>query len=286
MESSLMHPMITQARVRANKFDFSYGFHNGLMTEQTSYLVSDPRVLYDGYFVPFEQREQRALVTTCIGSGFGERGPWVTRLNAKVSTHNLGWFLNNVPEDAKLNQPDFDNKRRFSSDGPRDKVEHFRKYKFCVAYENAYEEGYATEKLYDALRAGCIPIYKGAPDVKSIWHYAAQSVLFVDDFATMDALVDRIKQIGGNKTLFESFFAWRQHPIPVQVMKHLFHGLGNVACRACVKHREKRPSYDTPARGGEGKAPDWWLPKGTVTWTHGSRSPASWATSGAYFDGP
>ena len=41
---------------------------------------------------------------------------------------------------------------------------------------------YATEKLYDALRAGCIPIYKGAPDVRSIWHYANESIIFIDDY--------------------------------------------------------------------------------------------------------
>lgn len=40
-----------------------------------------------------------------------------------------------------------------------------RQYKFALAYENAVFPGYITEKLFDALFAGCVPVYLGAPDV-------------------------------------------------------------------------------------------------------------------------
>ncbi len=40
-----------------------------------------------------------------------------------------------------------------------------RAYKFAIAYENAAFPGYVTEKIFDALFAGCIPIYIGAPDI-------------------------------------------------------------------------------------------------------------------------
>merc|ERR1712194_865447 len=220
--------------------------------------------------------EQRALLTSCVGTWTSERGPWVLALSKQVSIHNLCWLGDNAPEDATLNQTDFSNSYRFSYDGPRDKVKHFRNYKFCIAYENALEDGYATEKLYDALRAGCIPIYKGAPDIKSIWHYAAQSVIFVDDYRSMDALVDRIHQIAANQTLWESFFAWRRYPVPVPVMKHLFHGLGNVVCRACVRHRGKQQRYTRPV------IQDWWRAEAVLA---PGVTPDAWHTSGAYFSG-
>jgi hypothetical protein len=283
MESSVIHPKITEEWYSINDFDFSYGFHNGLMTEQTSYFLSDPRLLYDGIFVPWEEREQRALVISCVGSGVGKRGPWVLEFGQKVSTHHLCALGNNAPADVKLQEPTWDYAWRFSSDGPREKVKRFRKYKFCIAYENAAEDGYATEKLYDALRSGCIPIYWGAPDVKSIWHFAEQSVIFVDDYPTMDALVDRVHQIAANKTLWESFFAWRQHPIPAPVMRQLFHGLGNIACRACVRHWQKRPSYNTRERM-KPEIPDWWRKQAKVV-APGVLS-SQWNTSGTYFSGP
>lgn len=40
-----------------------------------------------------------------------------------------------------------------------------RQYRFAICYENAVFPGYVTEKIFDALFAGCIPIYLGAPDV-------------------------------------------------------------------------------------------------------------------------
>jgi hypothetical protein len=40
-----------------------------------------------------------------------------------------------------------------------------RQYKFAICYENAVFPGYVTEKIFDALFAGCIPVYLGAPDV-------------------------------------------------------------------------------------------------------------------------
>ena len=36
-----------------------------------------------------------------------------------------------------------------------------RRYKFCVAMENSIRQDYMTEKLWDGLIAGCIPIYLG-----------------------------------------------------------------------------------------------------------------------------
>lgn len=40
-----------------------------------------------------------------------------------------------------------------------------RAYKFAIVYENAVVPGYLTEKIFDAFFAGCVPIYRGAPDV-------------------------------------------------------------------------------------------------------------------------
>jgi GR25 family glycosyltransferase involved in LPS biosynthesis len=50
--------------------------------------------------------------------------------------------------------------------GERAKVDFLRKYKFCIAYENASSPGYVTEKLFHAKAAGCVPIYWGAPDAE------------------------------------------------------------------------------------------------------------------------
>ena len=43
------------------------------------------------------------------------------------------------------------------------------KARFCICYENARDiPGYLTEKLFDALFAGCVPIYWGEPNIQEI----------------------------------------------------------------------------------------------------------------------
>lgn len=47
------------------------------------------------------------------------------------------------------------------------KLEVLKDYKFSICYENGKDvPGYITEKIFDSMAAGCIPIYWGSPDVK------------------------------------------------------------------------------------------------------------------------
>jgi hypothetical protein len=46
------------------------------------------------------------------------------------------------------------------------KIELISTYKVSLCLENSYEENYFTEKFVDAVRAGCIPIYRAHPSVK------------------------------------------------------------------------------------------------------------------------
>ena len=45
---------------------------------------------------------------------------------------------------------------------PRSSVDILQDYSFAVIVENCNAEGYASEKLYDALLAGCVPLYYGS----------------------------------------------------------------------------------------------------------------------------
>jgi len=46
---------------------------------------------------------------------------------------------------------------------PRHAVDILQDFTFAVIVENTDAEGYASEKLYDALLAGCVPLYYGSP---------------------------------------------------------------------------------------------------------------------------
>ena len=42
----------------------------------------------------------------------------------------------------------------------------FSKYKFSLCFENCEAVGYITEKVFDSMFSGCIPIYMGCPNIK------------------------------------------------------------------------------------------------------------------------
>lgn len=46
------------------------------------------------------------------------------------------------------------------------KLDVLARYRFALALENCVYPGYVSEKLFDCLFAGCVPIYLGAPDVE------------------------------------------------------------------------------------------------------------------------
>ena len=51
-------------------------------------------------------------------------------------------------------------------------------YRFSLCYENIHDEpGWVTEKIFDCMRAGCVPIYWGTPNIT--------------DYVDADAFIDR-----------------------------------------------------------------------------------------------
>lgn len=69
----------------------------------------------------------------------------------------------------------------------------FRASKFAITFENEAAVGYVTEKLADALLAGCVPIYWGDPTVAL--DFDPRCFLHRRDFASADELVAEIARL-------------------------------------------------------------------------------------------
>lgn len=68
------------------------------------------------------------------------------------------------------------------------KLEVYPGYRFGLCYENMHSvRGYVTEKIFDCLRSGVVPVYWGAPDISA----AVDPAAFVDrrQFASTEAMV-------------------------------------------------------------------------------------------------
>jgi hypothetical protein len=63
-------------------------------------------------------------------------------------------------------------------------VEQYMSFKFVIAFENTFVDGYITEKLTNAYFAHVIPIYLGPPDVYEFFRH--ESMINCNDFETLE----------------------------------------------------------------------------------------------------
>jgi hypothetical protein len=68
------------------------------------------------------------------------------------------------------------------------------RYRFTICFENARDiEGYITEKLFDCLLAGTIPVYWGAPNITD--HVPANCFIDFRDFASYEELYEHLTSL-------------------------------------------------------------------------------------------
>ena len=83
----------------------------------------------------------------------------------------------------------------------------YSKYYFMIAFENAICKDYITEKVWNPLLKGLIPIVLGGVDYKKL--LPPDSYIDVLDFKSPRHLADHLTTILRNNTLYEGYFAWR-----------------------------------------------------------------------------
>jgi len=76
---------------------------------------------------------------------------------------------------------------------PFDKLAVLSKYKFAICFDNCIFPGWVTEKIFDCLFAGCIPIYYGASDIED---YVPPDAFIdfreFDDYKSLDRFLESI----------------------------------------------------------------------------------------------
>ncbi|XP_072355633.1 4-galactosyl-N-acetylglucosaminide 3-alpha-L-fucosyltransferase 9-like [Scyliorhinus torazame] len=83
--------------------------------------------------------------------------------------------------------------------------------KFYLAFENSVHEDYITEKLYNALRAGTVPVVLGTSRKNYENYIPADSFIHVDDFHSAKELAGYLHKLDGNEDLYMTYFKWRKH---------------------------------------------------------------------------
>ncbi|XP_007242639.3 4-galactosyl-N-acetylglucosaminide 3-alpha-L-fucosyltransferase 9 [Astyanax mexicanus] len=82
--------------------------------------------------------------------------------------------------------------------------------KFYLSFENSVHKDYITEKLFNALALGAVPVVFG-PSRKNYERFVpSDAFIHVEDFTSMRALAKHLYRVNDNEVLYHSYFRWRR----------------------------------------------------------------------------
>ena len=120
-------------------------------------------------------------------------------------------------------------------------VETVRKYKFYFSFENSVRDGYVTEKLFQMLTIGPIPVYLGAPDVMKIT--VGKSFIKALDFETPRQLADYLLYLSKNETAYMEYHHWRQQGAKAFTTEYLRQVSRHVPGKGLLHAPDVLPTY-------------------------------------------
>ncbi|CAI0557294.1 unnamed protein product [Linum tenue] len=93
-------------------------------------------------------------------------------------------------------------------DGRVNKVEALKRYKFSLAFENSNEEDYVTEKYFQSLVAGTIPVVVGAPNIQD-YAPGPGSVLHIKALEDVETVAKTMNELSENPTAYNQSLRWK-----------------------------------------------------------------------------
>ncbi|MCM0718135.1 glycosyltransferase family 10 [Parabacteroides sp. W1-Q-101] len=178
-------------------FDYWMSYHQGADVVHPYYEAGYPGRLQQTVPRPFEQKRGICML---VSSPFNRSGrqEYLKELMEMVRIDSYGKLYNN----SRLEE----------DNGLSSKMALYEGYKFVIAFENSCAKDYVTEKFFDPLLAGAVPVYLGAPNVDE---FAPGDNCYVDvrKHETVEELAAYLQACLDDPALYEQYQAWRKHPL-------------------------------------------------------------------------
>ena len=167
-----------------------------------------PTDFIEALYRPAKRKHPERLAVLLVSSPHNKSGrlDYARELMRHLDVHSYGRQLSN---------------RVFPRDEGRiSKLEMLSGYHFTLAMENAIGEDYVTEKFFDPLICGSVPVYLGAPN---IGRFSPGEHCFVDvtDYPTPRTLADRLKELAADGNAYRAYFDWKTRPLRAEFLEWL-----------------------------------------------------------------
>lgn len=167
------------------------------------------------------------ISSNCNGGGAVARTAYVEELMQYIQVDSFGLCLHNanLPE-GKGWHDSFGNLMEI-------KMRAISEYKFFLAFENDDQVAdYVTEKMLNALYAGTVPVYRGAPNVDD-WVPGENSIIDIRDFDSPKELADFLLSLNEDDEAYNRYFEWKKNPWPPRFQTLLDNCVFFAECRLC-----------------------------------------------------
>lgn len=228
MESYVNYPQLADPAFMA-RFDLTMTYR---LDSDVPAPYLDVETLHEFRRLPQQKTAEAEAVYFASNRGDRNgRNEYVRVLMQHLAVHSYGKCLRNrtLEEDR----------------GPDTKLQVSAQYKFTLAFENSSTWDYVTEKFFDPLRAGSIPVYLGAPNVDE---FAPGDHCFIHaaDFAGPGELAAYLKRVAADRELFGRYFAWKQQPFRKRFLELVSLSRAGLCRRLCAALAEKSRTAPRP----------------------------------------
>lgn len=166
-----------------------------------------------------------SFISNCGG---GDRLEWMARIKSQLAKHNESRVFNyggcnrDTQEDLGMGRG-------------RSKDIVAQVNRFVFSFENSQTEDYVTEKLFDMLSSGAIPVYRGATNAR-VYAPAVKSVVFADDYGSPEELAKALLAIDRNE--YDKYMNWKTKGPDLKWIALVDEGIVHSQCRACMHYAE------------------------------------------------
>lgn len=104
------------------------------------------------------------------------------------------------------------NRKIRNEKGRETKLHILSRYLFYFAFENSNCVDYVSEKLFDGLIAGTVPVYLGAPNVDE-YLPADNCIINASDFSSGEELARHLISLSKNRREYNRYLEWKKRPL-------------------------------------------------------------------------